>query len=188
MVYSNDINKDGFYGNDLVAVPSGEGDARFDFSGMTASEKAAYLKYVSTSGLARYAGSYAPRNALLTPWQNRLDLRIVQELPAYRNVKVELFADFLNFGHFLCKGLFNYSELFNPLTGGQVRPLGAATYTSAGLIKPTFSDYTVPSRPTPILSYDASTGSLLFVPSLAQLVNTPNENRWKVQAGVKLKF
>ncbi|MFA5264640.1 MAG: carboxypeptidase regulatory-like domain-containing protein [Opitutaceae bacterium] len=188
MVYSSDLNKDGFIGNDLVAVPSGPNDARFDFSGMTSAEQAAYFNYINNSALARYTGSYAPRNALLTPWQNRLDLRIVQELPAYRNVKVELFADFLNFGHFLCKELFNYSELFNPLSGGQVRPFGAATYTSAGLIKPTFNDYTVPSRPTPILSYDSTTGSLLFVPSLAQLVNTPNENRWKVQAGVKLKF
>ena len=35
-VYSNDLNFDGNSANDAVAVPTGAGDARFDFSGMSA--------------------------------------------------------------------------------------------------------------------------------------------------------
>ena len=174
-VYSNDLNNDGFTSNDLVAVPSGPSDARFDFSGLSAAQQTSYFNFINSSGLYKYAGSYAPRNAFFTPWQNRLDLRFVQDLPIYRGFKVELFADFLNFGSWIDKHLFNYIEEMNTSTSNssQIRALGSATYTAAGLVKPTVT-----------LNAD---GSVNF-PSTSLIAINNNDTRWKVQAGVSLKF
>jgi hypothetical protein len=197
-VYNNDLNNDGFGANDVVAVPTGESDARFDFSSMTAAQKTAYFNFLKSSGLSQYAGGYAPRNAFLTPWQNRLDLRFVQDipvgnLPVLHKVKVQIFADFLNFGSWISRGLFNYVELLNttPSNGGQTRALGAATYdATTGKIKPTFNDGT-----TTVLSLN-SANALIFGADLPVDLSTSSsvirantaESRWKIQAGVKIMF
>jgi hypothetical protein len=174
-VYSNDLNNDGFSTNDLVAVPTGASDARFNFTGMTAAQQTAYFAFLDSSGLSKYAGSYAARNAFFTPWQNRLDLRFVQELPAYKKVKLELFLDFLNFGAWFNKRLFNYVEEINTTTtnSSQLRALGSATYDAAGLVKPT-------------VTLDAS-GNVV-IPSTSQIVVNNSDTRWKIQGGIRMKF
>ncbi|MDB5335289.1 MAG: hypothetical protein JWN70_908 [Planctomycetaceae bacterium] len=173
-VYTNDLNNDGFSSNDLVAVPTGSSDPRFDFSGLSAPQQDAYLAFMRKD-LGSYAGGYAPRNAFFTPWQNRLDLRIVQELHVYRKAKLELFADFLNFGSWLNKNLFNYVEEINTSTGNssQIRTLGSATYSTTGLVKPT-------------ANVDSS-GNITFASS-STIVPNNADSRWKIQGGVRLKF
>lgn len=174
--YSGDLNGDGVNSNDVVAVPTGLNDSRFDFSGMTTAQQDAYFRYIKQSGLEKYAGSYAPRNAFTTPWQNRLDLRFTQELRAYNNVTLEFFADFLNFGAWLSKDLFNYVETINPTRAAdipQIRILGNASYTADGRI-----------RPTVTLDSD---GNISF--PAASLIQASNiEGRWRVQAGMRLRF
>ncbi|HWA87467.1 MAG TPA: hypothetical protein VG710_14660, partial [Opitutus sp.] len=178
-VYSGDLNNDGVSGNDLIAVPSGADDARFDFSGMTAAQRDAYIAFIQSSGLAKYAGGYAPRNASLTPWQNRLDLNLRQEIPVASlfgtHVRLEAFLDFLNFGSWLDKHLFNYVEELNTGTtfGGLTRVLGNASYTAAGLIKPTATF--------------ASDGSI-SLPASSLIVVNNTDTRWRIQGGVSLKF
>ena len=159
-----------------MAVPGSPTDARFDFSGFTTQAQSdAYFAYLNSSGLSKYGGGYAPRNGFFTPWQNRLDLRFVQELPTYKSVKVELFADFMNFGSWISKNLFNYIEQINASTtnSSQIRALGAATYSATGLVKPTVT-----------LNSD---GSVNF-PAGSQIVIHNNDSRWKIQGGVRLKF
>ena len=174
-VYTGDLNTDGFNGNDLVAVPTGPTDPKFDFSGMTQAQQDAYFAYLNSSGLSKFAGSYATRNAFFTPWQNRLDLRFVQALPAYHTAKVELYLDFLNFGSWLSKSFFNYVEEINTSTGNssQARALGSATYSATGLVKPTVA-----------LNAD---GSINFASSSQITINNA-DSRWKIQGGIKFKF
>jgi len=174
-VYSGDLNYDGFSGNDLVAVPTSPSDAHFDFSGMTQAQQDAYFAYLNASGLSRFAGGHAPRNYFTTLWQNRLDLRFVQELPTVRNVKLQLFADFINLGSWLSHGIFNYIEEINTSTsnGGQTRAFGNASYTTTGLIKPT-------------ATLDAN-GNIFF-PSTSTIQAHNNDSRWKITAGIKLIF
>ncbi len=175
-VYSNDLNNDGFSGNDLVAVPTGPSDPRFDFSGLTTTaQQNAYFAAIQTTGLAKYAGGYAPRNAFTTPWQNRLDLHFEQELPTYGPVKVDLFMDFMNFGSWISRRLFNYVEEINTSTsnGGQTRALGSATYTSTGLVKPT-------------VTLDSSNN--VSFPSTSTIVPNNGDSRWKVQGGIRVRF
>ncbi len=167
-VYNTDLNGDSRADNDLVAVPTDANDARFDFSGMSAATQAAYFQFLQSSGLSKYAGSYAPKNAFTQPWVNRLDLRLSQTIPVYKPVKVELFFDFVNFGSFLSKRLFSYYEEV-PLISNDVfrrRALGGASYTAAGKIAPTYN--------API-----SNSNFLF---------DNVQSRWRIQVGAKLTF
>ena len=174
-VYAGDLNNDGFKGNDLVAVPTSPSDPRFDFSGMSAVQQTAYFDYLNSSGLAHFAGGHAPRNNFNTSWQNRLDLSFKQDIPTVKDIKLQFFADFINFGTWLSRRYFNYIEEINTSTsnGGQTRAFGDASYTAAGLIKPT-------------VTLDAN-NNIVF-PSTSTIQPNNGDSRWKIQAGVKLIF
>jgi len=139
--YSNDMNADGFSGNDLVAIPTDVNDARFDFSSLPTAQRDAMFAYLQTSGLDKYAGGYAPKNIYQQPWVNRLDLHLEQEIPLhFKDSKMNLFLNFTNFGNFISKDLFNYVERA-PSTVNDVfdrKLVGNATInTTTGKITPT---------------------------------------------------
>lgn len=140
--YTTDLNQDGSSGNDVVAIPTGLTDARFDFSGMATAQSDAMFAFINSSGLSKYAGSYAPKNAFYTPWMNRLDLSIKQAIPLhFKKAKLDLILDFTNFGNFLSKDLFNYAERAPTNIRNEVferRLVGNATIdNTTGKIKPT---------------------------------------------------
>ncbi len=173
-VYSTDLNLDGFTQNDTVAVPNGATDSRFDFSGMNPATQAAYFDYLKTSGLDKYAGGYAPRNSFIGAWQNRLDLHFAQDIKVTGPVHVEAFMDFINFGSWISKSTFNYiEELGNPGNSNQIVVLGGASYGADGRIKPTAT-----------LNADGT----LSVPTASQFLPNNGDSRWRIQAGVRLKF
>ncbi|WP_438481754.1 TonB-dependent receptor [Oleiharenicola lentus] len=173
-VYSGDLNFDGSSANDALAVPTGVGDARFDFSGMTTAQRDAYLAYIGSSELAPYAGGYAPRNSFIGPWQNRLDLHVSQEVKVAGPVRVEIFADFINFGSWISNDIFNYVEtLGNPNNSNQSVVLGNAAYGVDGRI-----------RPSVALNPDGS----IVIPTASQFLQNNGDSRWRVMAGVRLKF
>lgn len=189
-VYTSDLNTDGFTSNDLVAVPDGAGDSRFDFSGLSAAQLDNYLKFFSANGLAKYAGGFTPRNAFFQPWQNRLDLRIVQHLPVWKkSVRLELFADFLNFGSWLSKDVFNYIETLPvPTNGGLTRSLGTnVTGTTAAPISPSASYNAAGNiRIVPQGTFDSS-GNII-IPSNSTIAINNGDSRWKLQFGARLRF
>jgi hypothetical protein len=139
--YANDVNNDGVASNDLIYVPTGAGDANVDYSGLTPAQQADFLSFLQRSGLSKYAGSYAPRNAFTQPWINQLDLRITQRLPIYQPLEVELFFDFVNFGYWLSRKAFGYVELLTAQNNGVFyrRTFGNATYNANGQIRPTYA-------------------------------------------------
>ena len=166
--YSGDANGDGQNGNDLVYVPSGLSDPAL--ANLTPAVAQAYMNFVNNSPLSKYAGGVAPRNAFTAPWVNRLDLHVAQTIPLYfRTAELEVFADFINFGAWLSKRTFGYTET---ITGGgdnellSVANLGNATYDAAGQLRMTGTAYVAPA------------------------VATPNNelSRWRVQFGARLKF
>jgi hypothetical protein len=112
-----------------------------DYSGLNPTQQANYLAFLQSSGLAKYAGSHAPRNAFIQPWINQLDLRITQRLPIYQPVEVELFFDFINFGYWISRKHFGYVELLTTQNNGVFyrRTMDAATYNASGQVRPTFN-------------------------------------------------
>jgi hypothetical protein len=167
-VYSNDMNGDGIAANDLVAVPSGAGDARFNFAGMSAAALESYLGYIRESGLGRYAGGYAPRNAFDQPWVNRLDLKLSQEIPLFRPASLELFLNFTNFGAFISKRLFGYYERTTLVESDTFwrRSIGSMAYDASGRLAPVTATALSPS---------------------AVVFDNP-QSRWRIQVGALLKF
>ena len=165
--YSNDLNNDGFAGNDLVAIPSDVNDPRFDFSGLPTAQRDAMFAYIQASGLSKYAGSYVPKNTLYQPWVNRLDLKLSQKIPFhFKNTEVELWLDFTNFGNFISKSLFNYVERAPSVVNDvfERKLVGNATInTTTGKISPT-----------------------TWSPSDFLVDNVMS--RWRIQVGARLKF
>lgn len=166
-VYRNDLNGDGRTDNDLVAVPTGPDDPRFNFSNMAADVQANYFAFLEENGLSRFAGSYAPKNAFTSPWVNRLDLKISQTIPLhFRDSRLEVFMDFLNFGAFISEDAFGYYEEAPQFHFGsrnfRRRFLGNGTYDAQGRIVPTFQ------------------GDNFIIDN--------GMSRWKVQIGARLTF
>lgn len=174
-VYGGDLNSDGSNNNDLFYVPTGVNDPKVDFSQMSEPQRNAYFKFINENGLSKYAGGHAPRNAFSTSWQNRLDLRFNQEVHVKGPLKIDFFADFLNFGSWLSDDVFNYIELLNTSStnSNQLRAVGSATYGADGRLVPTA---------TTTASGD------LTVPAASQFVFDNGVNRWRIQTGFRISF
>jgi Carboxypeptidase regulatory-like domain len=174
-VYSGDLNRDGNSANDVFAVPTGASDARFNFSSMTTAQQDAYFAFINSSGLSKYAGGYAPRNSFIGAWQNRLDLHVSQEVKLLGSTQFEVFADFINFGNWISKDLFNYVETLNASSANsnQNRVLGNATYGADGRIIPTV-----------VLNADNS----INIPANSQFLPNNSDARWRIVAGARFKF
>ena len=164
-VYTGDLNSDNTQFNDLVAVPTDINDPRFDFSLMNAVDRECYFAALNATGLSKYAGSYAPRNAFDLPWVNRLDLRISQKIPIYRPAELEVFLDFTNFGALISEKLFGYYERSTFVESDTYwrRTFGGASYGNDGRIRPT---YAAPS----------------------DVVFDNPQSRWRLQVGARLLF
>ncbi len=93
-------------------------------------------------------------------------LRITQKLPIYKPVEVELFFDFINFGYWLSRRAFGYTELLTNTNNAVFyrRLMGAATYNAAGQVRPTYT--TEPGNVT--------------IDNIA--------SRWRVQFGATVRF
>ncbi len=169
-VYSGDLNGDGITGNDgnndLIAVPSGLTDARFDFSLMTTAQRDAMFAFLQTSGLAQYAGGIVPKNSSYEPWVNRLDLKFVQEIPIRGHARMQVFFDFINFGSFISEKTFGYTETVGLISNDvfRRRTIGAASYGPDGRIRPVFAG----------------------TPSGFGIDN--GMSRWRIQVGAKIIF
>jgi hypothetical protein len=64
---------------------------------------AAFNRFLKSSGLYRYAGQIAPRNAFFGKGVGTVDLHIAQELPTFvpRGSKLQVYFDIKNFGNLL---------------------------------------------------------------------------------------
>ncbi len=105
-VYNNDINNDGFAGNDLVYIPKRE-----DYGTKIIVQKPSagtdlrsaeqifdqFMQFVEGNPTLReYQGKILPRNALRTPWVQILDLRLTQTIPTFDGDKIEFTFDIQN--------------------------------------------------------------------------------------------
>lgn len=131
LVYNGDLNGDGARSNDLMYIPTDAELATMKFKDVTSGGKVTltgeeqrkqFGEWInSNSDIAAYKGSYVPRNALMSQFENHFDLQFAQDF--YFNVKgqrntLQLNFDILNVGNLLNRawGLyqgvgFNYSPV-----------------------------------------------------------------------------
>jgi hypothetical protein len=125
--YSNDMNGDGIFGNDLMYIPSGFGSGEVLFLGDTAANgrpaETRFWQIVGEQkGLSSNTGKVVERNSAVSPWSNNIDLRLTQEIPSFfAGHKAVISFDILNFGNLLNKKWGHIDEMAFMGQGGQIR-------------------------------------------------------------------
>jgi hypothetical protein len=129
----------------------------------------AYMDYINGGLLSKYKGGIAPRHAFVMPWINRLDLHVAQIIPLFKRAEFEVFADFINFGAWLSKDFFGYTETISGAGDNELFAtalFGGAAYNAAKQLRMNATSFTTPASPTP-----------------------NNElSRWRIQLGARLRF
>lgn len=122
--YDGDVNNDNATSNDLIYVPRGIGEVRFQAASatqpITPEQSWANLnEFINRVECLRESrGKVLQRNACNQPWSNRFDVRLAQTVPSVANQRVQLTLDVLNFGN-----LLNRNWGFNESVSNQSDPL-----------------------------------------------------------------
>ncbi len=167
-MYADDVNGDGIRGNDLAYVPAGRSEVSAE---VTDDEWQAIDVFIGSDPTLNAArGGIVRRNATRSPWRNRLDLRLIQQLPSIRNHRFELTLDVLNL-----------ANLINS-DWGQSR---FVRFDAVGLFN--FDGYDEQGRPDMDLRVrDANEDGKVEREDVFQTTNL--SSRWQVQMGVRYTF
>jgi hypothetical protein len=166
-VFRGDANGDGYAFNDLLYIPTGPTDSKVAWA--VTSERDAFFAFADANGLMKYAGSHAPRNSQTSPWTQNLDIKLTQQIPLFRSLRAELFANFLNFGGLIHKGWGQLEEV----------PFSYRRAVAGATLNPTANGGAGQ------WNYTFNGGTLDGVPVVAN--DTP-VSRWQIQMGMRLKF
>ena len=102
--YAGDANGDGIPHNDLVYIPTGSELSNFNFIGSSPVQEAQRLSmnnFINQDPyLSSRRGEYASAYAGYTPWNWRMDLRVVQCLK-WKEQRLDFSIDILNFSNLL---------------------------------------------------------------------------------------
>lgn len=163
--------------NSLMYVPT-VGDTKVVYA--AGFDVAAFQSFLQSSGLAKYAGGIAPRNAFNNPKVTTVDLHVSQELPAFipNGAKLELFADLMNLGNLINNkwGVLEQYDFYRGVPVVDVSCVGAAS------LSPT-------SCATPGARYlykGTGVGGAWKNPVSPFVV--PSASLWQVKFGVRYKF
>lgn len=86
----------------LMYVPTGINDPKVSYANATIAQQ--INDFIDASGLGKYRGTIAPRNAFTSRWITKVDLHLAQEVPTgIGDSRVTLFADIENFTNLLNK-------------------------------------------------------------------------------------
>ena len=100
--------------SDLIYLPKSVDEVNFvnavDKSGKVLftidEQKKAYTEFINNNGLTKYQGKYLDRNQFLTPWLNRIDVRLTKNI--FNNLvkkgdKFQFTVDVINLGNLINK-------------------------------------------------------------------------------------
>jgi hypothetical protein len=137
IVFNGDVNADSRTTNDLIFVPSAEGQV--NVTNGTWAQLDAFLS--ADDATKNYRGQIVPRNAGRAPWTNKLDFHYAVDVPTRSRAKVELTMDVLNLLDLLNKewGWAYYPNFGGPtIIGGSVGADGKYTYNLNTITAPNF--------------------------------------------------
>lgn len=104
----------------LMYVPTGINDPLVSYA--SAPEATLINNYIDSTGLSKYRGKIAPRNAFNSRWFTRIDLHLSQEVPTgIGSSRITLFADVENFTNMLNKKWGQIREYSFPYTVSPVQ-------------------------------------------------------------------
>ena len=104
----------------LLYVPKVGGDPLVSYD--SAATQTAFENFVTSSGLKKFQGRIAPRNAFNSKWFTKIDLHVEQEIPTFLgDSRITLFADIENLGNLINKDWGQIREFQFPYTVPVVR-------------------------------------------------------------------
>jgi hypothetical protein len=119
----------------LLYVPTSPTDPKVSYD--SAATQQALEDLINSTGLSKYRGQIAPRNAFHSKWYTKLDLHLEQEVPVVWGSRVSLFADIENIGNLINKNWGQITEYSFPYNVAVVRAqclvAPVATGTSPGV-------------------------------------------------------
>ena len=171
--YFNDINGDGFDGNDLMYIPKGPGSGEVIFKGGAAEEAKFWEIVAANPELDSARGTVVKRASSYNPFVNTFDLRISQQVPGFTAKHKGVFTiDLLNVGNMIDK------------KWGQTREIGFNQDrfggTAGGGISRSFVNYSGMQDG----KYVYSLGNL-ELPGTKQV---KGESQWAVQVTLRYEF
>lgn len=172
--YYNDLNGDGFDGNDLMYIPKAPGSGEVVFVG-GAAEEAKFWQIVNANPeLSAARGKTVKRASSFNPFVNSFDLRFSQEIPGFSSKHKGVFTlDLLNVGNMLDKRWGLIKEV-----GFNTAPFGG---TAGGGIARSFVNY---RGMTADGKYLYSLGDL----ETAGTKQVKGESQWAVQMTLRYEF
>ncbi|UOQ76151.1 TonB-dependent receptor [Hymenobacter sp. 5516J-16] len=190
-VYSGDMNGDGQNANDLMYIPRNQSEINLrpiTTNGVTysaAQQWADLDAYISQDKyLSKNRGQYAERNGASRPWQNRLDVRLLQDI--FTNIgqnrnALQISIDIFNVGNLINSdwGTFQTANRVNPLTwagyNAQGQPVFEYRYLTNPATTTTGGVTTVVTPGTPLSrTFRDDTGGI--------------GSRWQAQVGLRYLF
>lgn len=117
----------------LLYVPTGVNDPLVSFA--NSNDAALFDAYLNSTGLSKYRGKIAPRNAFNSKWFTRIDLHLSQELPGFisNRSRFTVFADVENFTNLLNKKWGQIREFAFPYTVSPVTVQCLTTQVATGV-------------------------------------------------------
>jgi len=191
--YAGDMNGDGSggAGNDLMYIPRSQNEIALRDLNLTAVQGGGVYssaqqwtdldKFINQDDyLSKHRGEYAERNGAVRPWQNRLDVRLLQDI--FTNIgtnrnTLQLSVDVFNIGNLLNSnwGTFRTPNVTNPLTFIGYDQQGRPNFNFPYLTNPVKNADNSVSPATPLTnSFRSDTGGI--------------SSRWQAQVGVRYLF
>jgi hypothetical protein len=167
----------------LVYVPTGPSDPLVTYSDTAFRD--AFEAFVNSSGLAKYRGKVAPRNAFRSPWFTKLDLHLSQELPVpvWSQARIKVFADIENFTNFIDKDWGQQREYVFPYNAA-VAQVQCLTTAGNGVGQGTVAANV--SQPCAQYRYSPLGGTNAFTPPTDQVY--VNQSLYAIRVGVRFEF
>ncbi|WP_294306754.1 TonB-dependent receptor [uncultured Sphingomonas sp.] len=104
----------------LLYVPTGIDDARVSYD--STATRDTFNALVNSTGLSKYRGQIAPRNAFNSKWFTKIDLHLAQEVPTGLGAsRIQVFMDIENFANLLNKKWGQLRQYSFPYTQAAVR-------------------------------------------------------------------
>lgn len=167
----------------LIYVPASTTDPLVSYSDATFAT--AFNNFVDSSGLRKYRGKIAPRNAFNSKWFTRIDLSLSQELPTGLggNSKIKIFADIENFTNLINKRWGQVREFVFPynVAVAQVQCL-----TTTGNANGAGTVATTVAQPCAQYRYSPLGGTTAFTTPADQVY--VNQSLYSIRLGVRFSF
>ena len=174
----------------LLYVPTGPNDSKVSFA--NANDAALFDDFINRSGLSKFRGQIAPRNAFRSNWVTKLDLHFSQELPVpgVSGARFTAFLDIENFTNLLNKNWGQIREYAFPYT---VAPVTVSCLTAPVATGTAPGAAAAANAAAPCVQYRYAANQTAVVNGVSQFTDPtdtiyPRQSLYTIRIGARISF